>query len=689
MVWDRGTFHLEGNLGALKQLEKGEIKFSLNGEKLRGSFVLVKLKRSEKGNEWLMIKHKDAAEDSSWNIDEHDGSALTGRTIEQIKEELPPKRKPTLIQAFELQGARKAAMPARLEPMLATLSGHPFSDPNWLFEIKWDGVRALARIENGDLALRSRNAIDITKRYPELASLPDALVARQAVIDGEIVALDAQGHSSFERLQERMHVRAPSENLVAQMPAVYFAFDLLYCDGYDLRESPLIERKQLLQRLLYTSERFRYADHQLEHGKELFALAEQNGLEGIVAKRADSPYVSDRSPYWVKLKSTKTVDAVVGGWTEARTPALPLGSLLLGLYQGKKLRFIGHVGSGFDAKKLSDLSKGLKELATSTCPFDTTPEANEKPFWVSPVLVARVKFSGWTQEHSLRHPVFLGLREDACSADCQWETEVAATPAPAVVRAPEVVGRVISTKAQIEAELFKGRSETVTIELDGKRLRLSNLNKIYFPESGYTKRDLLAYYYRMADYILPFLRDRALVLRRYPDGIKGQAFFQKDLREGVPEWFKTAPLDSEERGKEIHYATANDRASLLFLTGLGCIDHNPWSSRFTDLEHPDYFFFDLDPSDGTEFSVVVTIAKALHEKLEELRLTNFLKTSGATGFHIYVPVEPVYTYEQLRTFAEIVARTIATQHSNLITNERIVERRPSGRVLIGVQPTAL
>jgi bifunctional non-homologous end joining protein LigD len=692
MVWDRGTFHLEGNPDALKQLEKGEIKFSLNGEKLRGSFVLVKLKQSEKGNEWLMIKHKDAAEDSSWNIDEHDGSALTGRTIEEIKEELPPKRKPTLIQASELQGARKAAMPARLEPMLATPADRPFSDPNWLFEIKWDGVRALARIENGDLALRSRNAIDITKRYPELACLPSALAARQAIIDGEIVALDAQGHSSFERLQERMHVRAPSENLAAQIPAVYFAFDLLYCDGYDLREAPLLERKQLLQRLLFTSERFRYADHQLEHGKELFALAEQNGLEGIVAKRADSPYVSDRSAYWVKLKSTKTVDAVVGGWTEARTPALPFGSLLLGLYQGKELRFIGHVGSGFDAKKLKDLSSRLKELAASASPFDAVPGTNEKPSWVSPALVARVKFSGWTQERALRHPVFIALREDARPTDCQWENEVAAATlpaaAPTVVRAPEIVGRVLNTKAQIEAELFKGRSETATIELDGKRLRLSNLNKVYFPESGVTKRNLLAYYYRMADFILPFLRNRALVLRRYPDGIKGQAFFQKDLREGVPEWFTTVPIDSEKKGEPIHYATANDRASLLFLTGLGCIDHNPWSNRYDDFDHPDYFFFDLDPSDGTEFSVVVTIAGALHEKLEELRLAHFVKTSGATGIHIYIPVEPVYTYEQLRTFGEIIARTVTAEHPNLVTSERIVAKRPAGRVLIDVQQNA-
>src|SRR5216683_218457 len=279
MVWDRGTFAVEGALDAVQQLQRGEIKFSLNGEKLRGSFVLVKLKHSEKGNEWLMIKHKDAAEDPAWNVDEHDGSALTGRTLEEISQELPPKRDANPIRGAELHNARKAAMPSRLEPMLATLTDHPFSDPNWLFEIKWDGVRALAWIENGDLALRSRNAIDIAQRYPELASLPDALAARQAILEGEIVALDAHGHSNFERLQERMHVRAPSENLVAQIPVVYFAFDLLYCDGYDLRKTPLLDRKQLLQRMLHTSERFRYSAHQVEHGKELFALAEQNGLE--------------------------------------------------------------------------------------------------------------------------------------------------------------------------------------------------------------------------------------------------------------------------------------------------------------------------------------------------------------------------------------------------------------------------
>ena len=698
MVWDRGTFVVENvpgqKLDALQQVQKGEIKFHLNGEKLRGSFVLVKLKKSEKGNEWLMIKHKDAAEISAWNIEEHDGSVLTGRSIEEIKQEQPPKRSPIPLRPDELQETRKAAMPSRLEPMLATIGDRPFSNPNWLFEIKWDGVRALAWIEDGRLAIRARSGAEITARYPELASLPGAIAARQALLDGEIAALDAHGRSDFGLLQERMHVRAPAENLISRVPVVFFAFDLLHCDGHDLRRSPLIERKQLLQRLLHATERIRFSDHQVESGKEIFELAKDNGLEGIVAKRLDSLYVSERSTSWVKLKVTQTVDAVVAGWTAARTAAIPLGSLLLGLYEGKKLRFIGHVGTGFDGKKLEELSGKLKKIASTSCPFEAAPETNEKAFWVSPEIVARVKFSEWTQEKALRHPVFIALREDIQPEDCKWQDEVAAaTPAPAaanpaVVHAPAVVGKVISKKAQIEEELFEGRAETITIELDGKRVRLSNLNKVYFPESGYTKRNLLAYYYQISDFLLPFLRDRALVLRRYPDGIKGQAFFQKDVREGLPEWFKTVPIDSEGRGKEIHYATANDLASLLFLTGLGCIDHNPWSNRYDDFEHPDYFFFDLDPSDGTEFSAVVTVAQALHKALEELQVVHFMKTSGATGFHIFVPVEPVYTYEQLRTFAEIIARGVTAEHRNLVTNERIVAKRPAGTVLIDVQQNA-
>ncbi len=689
MVWDRGTFHVEGKTDANEQLQRGEIKFVLNGEKLRGSFVIVKLKNSLKNNEWLIIKHKDSSIDPNWNIDEHDGSVLTGRLLTEIKAAEPPKHGPSPLHAADLEGARKAAMPTRMAPMLATLSERPFSDPNWLFEIKWDGVRALAWIENGKLTLRARSGSDITSRYPELAGLPDALSCRQGILDGEITVLDGRGRSDFEKLQRRLHVHNPASKLVAEYPVVYFVFDLLYCDGYDLRAAQLLERKRLLQRLLRNSDRTRFSDHQVEKGKELFELTKQNDLEGIIAKRIDSQYVNARSTSWLKLKTSKTLDAVVTGWTAPRG-GTPLGSLLLGLYAGKKLQFIGHVGSGFDAQSHSQIAARLKELRTRKCPFEQLPETNERATWVAPKLVARVRFSGWTQEERLRHPVFLGLRGDVNPDDCRKEEEQAEPTQPYVVSAPPMLGKVLATKSQIEVELFKGRAENVWLEMDGKRFRLSNLNKVYFPESGHTKRALIAYYYRMANYVLPFLKDRPLVLRRYPDGITGQAFFQKDMSEvlGLPDWFETLAVDSETKGEQIHYALANDRASLLYLTGLGCIDHNPWSSSRADLTHPDYFFFDLDPSEGTDFSVVAQIAKALYEKLKELQMSVFLKTSGATGMHLYLPLEPVYTYEQVRTFAEIVARIVTAEHPSLVTNERTVLKRPTGRVLIDVQQNA-
>lgn len=373
---------------------------------------------------------------------------------------------------------------------------------------------------------------------------------------------------------------------------------------------------------------------------------------------------------------------------------MPFGALLLGLYDDHELHFIGHAGTGFNANIYKEVAARLKVVESNRCPFDKVPEANEKATWVKPQLVARVQFAAWTQEGRLRHPVFAGLREDKKAEECRKDTELAAAEPlggnPDVVRAPVIVGKVLSTRAQVEAELFKGRAENVTLEIDGKRFRVTHLNKVYFPEPGYTKRNLIAYYYRMADYILPFLKDRPLVLRRYPDGIKGQAFFQKNMNEslGLPDWFQTVPVDSESKGRQLQYAIANDRASLLYLTGLGCIDHNPWSSRYPDLAHPDYLFFDLDPSEGTEFSVVVRIAKALLNQLSELKLIVFLKTSGATGIHLYLPVKPIYTYEQLRTFAEIVARMVSAAHPSLVTNERAVAKRRAGTVLIDVHQNA-
>ena len=693
MVWDRGHFRIEGQCGASEQLSGGEIKFRLAGEKLSGGFVLVRTRSGQKQPEWLLIKHQDDAVDPAWNIDNHDGSVLTGRTLDEIAAELPPKREPLPLQPAELEGARKAPMPASLSPMLATLIERPFSDPGWLFEIKWDGARTMAWVEDGGVRLRSRAGNEVTRQYPELASLPQHISARRVLLDGEIVVLDERGRSEFERMQQRMNVQQPPPDLVARYPASYYLFDLLYCDGYDLREVPLLARKNFLRRILLPSREFRFSDHQLGQGKELFELARQQDLEGIVGKRVDSFYSSARSQSWVKLKATKTLDVVVGGWTAPRGSRTHFGSLLLGLYDGKALRFVGHAGTGMDEEARELLMKKLRDLQTDKCPFDKIPETNEQAFWAKPELVAHVRFIGWTQERRLRAPVFLALRSDVEPEECRWETEVAPqeapAPGPAIVRSPEIVGTVLSKKDEIEAELFSGKLESVTLDFDGKRFRLTHLNKIFFPESGYTKRDLVAYYYRVADYLLPFFKDRPLVLRRYPDGIRGQAFFQKNMPEGVPSWVETVSIPSEGKREEIQYVIANDLASLLYLTGLGCIDHNPWSSRRDDLEHPDYFFFDLDPAEGTEFANVLTIARALHEKLTQAGLKIFMKTSGATGFHIYLPVERVYTFEQLRMFGEIFAQLVTAEHPGLVTHERTVAKRLPGRVLIDVTQNSL
>jgi bifunctional non-homologous end joining protein LigD len=688
MVWDTGAYEVEGEGTARQQLQRGELKVVLHGKKLRGGFVLVKLKRSQKGNEWLLIKHRDTAMDPSWDIDENDGSVLTGRTLGEIEEGLPPTELPHRPRPRELEGTRRAKMPERAAPLLATLAEKPFSDPEWLYELKWDGVRALACVKDGNVTLRSRTGQDITQQYPEMAVLPERVLARQAILDGEIVVLDERGRGDFERLQSRMNVARPPARLRESTPVTYYLFDILYCDGYDLRQAPLIERKRFLRKLLDPRDPLRYSDHAEEQGKELFALAQKEGLEGIVGKHVRSPYVSRRSPYWIKFKVRRELEAVVGGWTEPRGGRQFFGSLLLGLYAGKKLRFIGSVGSGFNQKTLKAIHAELQELETSRSLFASPPDTKENAHWTQPRLVARVAYANWTREPRLRQPSFLGLRSDMNPLECCVETQVPVAEPPAVVAAPAIVGRLLRKKSEIEKELFGGRAETVTLELDGKRLRLSNLNKIYFPKPRISKRQLLAYYYRMAKHILPFLKDRPMVLRRYPDGVTGEAFFQKDAAEGAPEWMETVTVYSEDRREETHYLLANNLPALLYLTNLGCIDHNPWSSRRENLDSPDYVFFDLDPTEGAKFSTVVAVARALRAKLAELGLDVFMKTSGATGFHLYLPLKPGYSYEQVRTFADIVARLVATTESQRVTQERSVGKRARGTVYIDAAQNA-
>ena len=750
IVWDQGTYAPEGDLSTRDQLARGELKFTLNGEKLRGSFVIVRLRKPGTKNEWLLIKHRDSFADAKWDAEQHAESVVSGRTLEDIAEGRPASHERRTVDPSELTGAVEAPMPKMpggVRPTLAELKEKAFSDPHWVFEIKWDGVRAIAEIKQGRTTLWARSGRDVTSEYPEFRDLAAKFRVKNAIVDGEIVTLDQDGRSNFHKLQNRLGVQNPSQKLMQSVPLDYYAFDLMYADGYDLRKSPLVERKELLQKVLAGNQRVHYSEHIEEKGEALFEAARGKGLEGIIAKIRDSTYSGTRSSSWLKLKIVNELDAVIAGYTEGRGSRKYFGALVLGLYEQRELKFIGSVGTGFDEGKQQSIFDRLEELRTSTCPFAQAPALREKVDWVRPELVARVKYANWTMDEHLRAPVFLSLRNDRTAQDCGFEdakpatTEETASEEPetkAGQKGPAKKGRVkvrttskslavearesetaepesVSAIAQRnepappagrryqgdnaragsagarasakmssdqEKELRTGRLETMDVESDGHRVHLTHLNKIYFREVGLRKRDLLAYYYRMAEYILPFLKDRPMVLRRYPDGVGGKAFFQKEAPSFLPDWIDTATVQSEERGGEMQYILANTRAALLYLTNLGCIDHNPWSSRAESQDRPDYVFFDLDPTPGTPFSAVMHVAREIHAMLHSIRMQCFLKTSGASGFHIFVPLEPRYTYEQTRTFAEVVGRLVAAENPKLTTFERTVSKRPKGHILI-------
>jgi bifunctional non-homologous end joining protein LigD len=685
IIWDQGTYSPEGGTSARDQLARGELKFELHGEKLRGSFVLVKLKKPNSKNEWLLIKHRDSFADPQWNAEEHAESVVTGRTLEDIAEGRSTPSQPRLCDPSQLTGAVKAPMPRMPKGVpvtLAQIKERPFSDADWVFEIKWDGVRGLAQIEDGEATLWSRSGRNITAEYPEFEDLGKHFRVANAIADGEIATLDENGRSDFHKLQNRLGVQNPSQNLMHSVPVNYYFFDLLYADGYDLRKSPLVERKELLKHALNTDERIRYSDHIEEKGEELFEAAREKGLEGIIAKLRDSPYPGTRTDWWLKLKIVQELDAVVTGYTAGRGSRKYFGALVLGLYDKGELKFITSVGTGFDEEKQKSLFDTMQELRTPRSPFRQPPPLREAVEWVKPELVVRVKYANWTNDMHLRAPVFLSLRKDLTPEECTFE---AAKPKPVKEppkKAPKPPAARSAFTRDAEEELRTGKSESLDIESDGQRLHLTHLNKIFYPLVGLKKRDLLAFYYGMAKYILPFVKDRPLVLRRYPDGVDGKAFFQKEAPSYLPDWIDTATVYSDERGGHMKYIVANNRATLLYLTNLGCIDHNPWSSRADSQDRPDYVFFDLDPTPKTPFSVVLRIARDIYDLLKSIRLHCFLKTSGASGFHIFIPLEPQYTYEQARTFADVVGRVVGEANPKLVTFERTVHKRPEGRILI-------
>jgi bifunctional non-homologous end joining protein LigD len=584
-------------------------------------------------------------------------------------------------------------------------------------------VRGLAYLANSEVAVRSRAGREISLEYPEIRDLATQLDASEAIVDGELVALDSAGRSTFQKLQNRAGVRNPSQQLLESIPATYYAFDLLYCDGYDLRKVPLEKRKELLKQILRPNDHIRYSEHEIAKGKELYEAARQQSLEGIIGKKRDSAYVGQRTSLWLKFKIVNELDAVVCGWTAPRRSREFFGALVLGLFDGPQLEFIGSVGTGFDYAKQKEIYEQLQNLRQAKSVFSNAPKLKEKIEWVQPQLVARVKYGNWTDGGRLRAPVFLAMRTDVSPKDCtlqaarpneagsredlddrsresdtarvgsaETQTKLgkglaksrAATNSPSARKksaVPSKPGERVLANG-IENEIRKGPSENLNVEIDGHVLRLTHLNKIYFPESGIRKRDLLAYYFRVGHLMLPFLKDRPMVLRRYPNGIQEKAFFQKEAPESVPDWIERATVHSEERGGDMPYLMANNLGSLIFLTNLGCIDHNPWSSRNETQDSPDYVFFDLDPTPGTPFSAVLKIARTIYAILDSIKLSSFLKTSGASGFHIFVPLKPQYTYAQTRGFAELVGRIADNELPGLITFERTVHKRPRGKVLM-------
>jgi bifunctional non-homologous end joining protein LigD len=737
IVWDRGTYTVDGASSGPAQLAKGDLKFTLRGEKIQGSFVLVKIRGGEKQNEWLLIKHKDEFVDTHWNIEEHGESVISGRAVNTSRKSAGKASPRAQVGVFaksdrsrnrlgvaETAGAQKTAMPKDIAVNLARLAEKPFSNPHWLFEIKWDGVRTVAFVENGRVTLQARSGRNVTREYPEFQELPRQVRAGSAILDGEIVALDPDGRSNFQKLQDRIGVENPSAKLLQATPAVYYAFDLLYCDGYDLRKAALRDRKKLLEEILDTDELVRYSSHVEEKGEELFAVAQEKLLEGIVAKDGRSVYSGKRTSDWLKFKLVNEVDAVIGGWTAPRRTRKYFGALVVGIYNGKDLQAVGSVGTGFEEKKQRAIFEALQTLRVEKSPFRPVPKLAEAVEWVRPDLVTRVKFANWTDGDNLRAPVFLSLRndreaksvtfasekpekadqknraEDAMRRDetdsanggaagkkpalSKWTAmRSSSRPASAVRHEDRRPGaHDDDAGAEIAQQIRREARQDLALNIDGKSVHFTHLDKVYFPESGITKRDLLSYYSEMADYILPFLAGRALVLRRYPNGITGTTFFQKEAPAGIPDWLKTATVFSDERGGEMRYVLADDRAALLYLTNLGCIDHNPWSSRADAQDTPDYVFFDLDPTPDTSFSLVVKVAAAIYEVLQTIQMECYLKTSGASGFHIFIPLLAKYTYEQTRTFAEVVGRVAAARLPKITTFERAVRRRPKGTVLI-------
>lgn len=648
IVWDRGRYRsIDGNSPA-KGIEVGKLDLVLEGHKLTGRFALVRTKRGE-GKDWLLLRKGDPPGEVREPTEAWPESVFSGLTVAQLRDG-ETRDADMIAEAKSRKATRRVLDPKSLRPMLASTSDVAFSREGWVFEVKFDGVRVLAFRRSDEVRLFSRTGRDCTLLYPEIAESLSHLPVDDFVVDGEIVALDDRGRSSFERLQRRFSLRdaAAIGQARNEIPVVFYAFDLLSAAGYDVRSQPLRARKELLSRFTPRRGPVRFSDHIEGDGPALFDAASRNQLEGIVAKRADSKYEAGRrSKNWHKIKVPRSAPLVIVGIVGGKGSRSDFGSLMLASHRDGILTYAGNVGSGFDDDTIASLKADLREREIDAPAFENPPKTSRAHSWVRPELVCEVRFTEVTESGALRHPVFLRRLDDVDPADCiSPRSSDAAEPEPPPASASRAA----------------------------PALELSRLDKIFWPVEGYTKGDLLAYYEAAWPWLGPYLRDRPVVLTRYPDGIEGKSFYQKNAPGFTPDWARHLDIEGTD------YFVCNDVRTLLYVINSGAIPLHVWSARLESLEQPDWLILDLDPK-GAPFENVVRIARHIHKLLRSLDVEPFVKTSGQDGLHVMLPLGAQIDHGDAKTLGEILARAVCAALPDIATVTRPVAQR-GGKVYV-------
>jgi bifunctional non-homologous end joining protein LigD len=683
IVWDRGVYEVIDPPGgdASAAVRNGKLDIAMHGFKLNGAFTLVRTGGRQGADpkakqNWLLIKKRDQYATTENVFEAHPRSVLSGLTIEELAD-APAAEKQVVdrLAHKHLPELGRRLTWSNFPLTLAKTTGEPFDNDKWLFEIKYDGVRVLAIREGENTHLFARSGTDITNRYPEVVLALNSIALERFVLDGEVVAQDDRGRPSFQLLQRRMHVNDAGSiaRLSVAVPVSYYVFDLLGFDRFDTRTLPLEERKNLLGELIHSEGPVRYCDHIIGRGKDFYAAISENELEGVVAKLRDAPYRGRRTGDWLKIKRPLTKRFVIGGFSDTDGTRTHFGALLLGQYEaGGALRYTDKVGTGFNRDTLRKIHAMLEERAQREAPFrkpaagEPTPERNAH--FVRPELVCNVRFTEWTDSGGIRQPSFLGLVDGADPRECIYDGPGAKSESPTDAASDE--GSMTEpNQPQASAPAAAEPKATIT-----------NPEKVFWPQDGYTKGDLVAYYRAISKWMLPYLKDRPVMLTRHPDGIEGKSFYQKDAPAFAPPWIRTEKIYSEDSQREISYFILDSEEALAYVANLAAITIHVWSSRITHLERPDWLLFDIDPK-GSTTRRAVEVAREVAAVLREVRLEPCLKTSGQMGLHVVVGLAPKYTYDQAKMFSELVSQVVVNRMPKIATINRNPRTR-NGRVYI-------